>query len=131
MAWIKRFFGAVDVTIDSDSGAIRTHDDAAAKVHEALLGTGLPILLPLVDPGHGGWSAALDPNPITRDCTRLFYIVGASGFQLSFDGGQTVHLTRPEDTADDIAIAIPHGSDVRIRRLTAGTAIDGLIVEVR
>jgi hypothetical protein len=102
-----------------------------AAVAAAITGTGLPIPLPLADAGNNEWSAPLEPNPITRACTRLFYIVGASGFQLSFDGGQTVHLTRPEDTADDIAIAIPQGSDVRIRRLTAGTAIDGLIVEVR
>ena len=102
-----------------------------AALTAAMQGTGLPIPLAVSDPGDDGWSDTLTPNPITRDCTRLFYIVGASGFQLSFDGGQTVHLTRPEDTADDIAIAIPQGSDVRIRRLTAGTAIDGLIVEVR
>ena len=102
-----------------------------AALTAAMQGTGLPIPLAVSDPGDNEWSAAIDPNPITRDCTRLFYRVGSSGFELSFDGGETVHLTRPEDTADDIAIAIPNGSDVRIRRLTAGTAIDGLIVEVR
>ena len=102
-----------------------------AALTAAMQGTGLPIPLAVSDPGNDDWSDELTPNPITRDCTRLFYIVGASGFHLSFDGGETVHLTRPEDTADDIAIAIPQGADVRVRRLTAGTAIDGLIVEVR
>ena len=97
----------------------------------AMTGTGLPITLAVSDPGDDDWSDALTPNPITRDCTRLFYIVGASGFQLSFDGGQTVHLTRPEDTADDIAIAIPQGADVRVRRMDEYTPIMGLLVEVR
>ena len=98
---------------------------------EIFTGTGLPIPLAVSDPGGNDWSDALTPNPITRDCTRLFYRVGSSGFEMSFDGGVTVHIARPEDTCDDMAIAIPQGADVRIRRLTAGTAIDGLIVEVR
>ncbi|NLX97603.1 MAG: hypothetical protein GXY83_15655 [Rhodopirellula sp.] len=119
--------------VNEDGTALNTPAQSSdvAAVAAAITGTGLPIPLPLADAGNNEWSAPLEPNPITRACTRLFYIVGASGFQLSFDGGQTVHLTRPEDTSDDIAIAIPQGSDVRIRRLTAGTAIDGLIVEVR
>lgn len=133
---------AIATDPDIDIGDVHMLDIANAKINPAtkesvdaiaaaVQGTGLPIPLDLSDPGDDNWSAVIDPNPIARDCNRLLYRVGSSGFQLSFDSGQTVHLTRPEDTADDIAIAIPQGSDVRIRRLTAGTAIDGLIVEVR
>lgn len=132
MAWIKRFFGAADITIDSESGALRTHDDhAAEKIRQALLGTGLPIKLPIIDPGDDGWSAALQPNPITRDCTRLRMIVKDSGLVLSLDGGVTEHLTLLPDMADEVAVAIPAGSDLRIKRYTPDTAITDLVLEVR
>ncbi len=97
----------------------------------ALLGTGLPIPLTFADTGDANYTAALNPNPITRACKRLRVIVGNSGVVISLDGGVTDHYTLPANMAEDIAIAIPSGSDVRVKRHTAGTAITGLIVEVR
>jgi len=119
----------------TDSGlaeiSMRTTESILADILAAQQGTGLPIPLALADPAGDGYSAALSPNPITRACARLRVLVGNSGCVLSFDGGTTSHYTLPADMAEDIALAIPSGSDVRVKRATAGTAITGLIVEVR
>ena len=131
MGLFRRALMAINIRNSTGQTINPATSENIAALTATATGTGLPITLALSDPGGDNWSDELTPNPITRDCTRLFYRVGSSGFELSFDGGQTVHIARPEDTTDDIAIAIPQGSNVRIRRLTAGTAIDGLIVEVR
>lgn len=107
-----------------------TTEDIAA-IAAAMTGTGLPIPLAVSDPGDDDWSDALTPNPITRDCTRLRMYVGNSGMIVSFDGGVTEHVKLPLNTGDDVSIGIPSGSDVRIKRLTAGTAMTDIIVEVR
>jgi len=104
---------------------------AADTIRQAITGTGLPIALPLTDPGDNDYGDALDPNPITRACTRLRVIVADSGVVISLDGGVTDSITVPADYADDIAVAIPAGADIRVKRYTAGTAITGLILEVR
>jgi len=107
-----------------------TSEDIAALT-AAMQGTGLPIPLTLADPGDDDWTAAIDPNPVNRACTRLRMYVGNSGMIVSFDGGVTEHVKLPLNTGDDVGIAIPSGSDVRIKRLTAGTAMTEIIVEVR
>ncbi len=101
------------------------------SIKQSQLGTGLPIPLAVADPGGSGYSAALDPNPITRACTRLRCWVANSGVIISLDGGVTASVSLPANAADDLAINIPAGADVRVKRLAAGTPITGLIVEVR
>lgn len=135
--------GAVEVKDDDSddrmvvkaANTVAVADKAAAvadaNVLASLRGTGLPIPLALSDPGSDNYSAALSPNPIARACTRLRVLVGNSGCVLSFDGGATDGYKLPPNLADEIAIAIPASTDVRVKRYTAGTAITGLIVEVR
>jgi len=124
MAIKKVLLGGQLIAVDDETGELQVQ-------MAAMTGTGLPIPLDLSDPGGDNWSDELTPNPITRDCTRLRMYVGNSGMIVSFDGGVTEHVKLPLNTGDDVNIAIPSGSDVRIKRLTAGTAMTDIIVEVR
>lgn len=118
------------LTANKETGLAKFETYLAAIAATAT-GTGLPIPLTLADPGDDDWTAAIDPNPVNRACTRLRMYVGNSGMIVSFDGGVTEHVKLPLNTGDDVGIAIPSGSDVRIKRLTAGTAMTEIIVEVR
>lgn len=106
--------------------AKRTNADIVA----ALMGTGAPQALALADPGSDGFSAALVAKP-ARACTRIRIIVGNSGCIISLDGGATNSISLPPGVMDDMAVAIPQGADVRVKRYTAGVPITDLIVEVR
>ena len=108
-----------------------TANSSLAAIAASATGTGLPIPLSLADPGNDNYSAALTPNPIARACARIRIIVGNSGCVISLDGGVTASITLPADYADDLAVAISANCDIRVKRLSAGTVITGLIVEVR
>lgn len=104
---------------------------AATAVRAVLLGTGLPIPLAFADPGDSDYTDLDTGNVIDRDCTRLRVLVADSGVVISLDGGVTDSISVPADYAEDMAVAIPAGSDIRVKRYAAGTALSGLIVEVR
>ena len=106
-----------------------TRDEAA----KAIAGTGNPIPLAFSDGGDNNYHAASPASTaaITRDCKRLRMIVANSGIIVSLDGGVTDHVSLPPNSMDDFAVDIPKAADIRIKRYTAGTAITGLLVEVR
>jgi hypothetical protein len=112
------------------AGELATQTTLAALL-ATMQGTGLPIPLALSDPASDAYTATLNPNPVARACTRLRVIVADSGVVISLDGGVTDSVAVPADYADDLAVAIPSGADIRVKRYTPGTAISGLIVEVR
>jgi hypothetical protein len=100
------------------------------------MGTGPAITVSgaglLADPGNNNWSAAIVPSPITRFCTLVRYDVGAGGFRLSLDGGQTIAIDAPPNSYDNsgVPLMIPAGADIRIQRYTPGVAIAALTVRV-
>ena len=94
---------------------------------------GTPIPLAFSDGGDDAYHAASPASTaaITRNCGHLRVIVGDSGVVVSLDGGTTDHLSLPPNCMDDLAVPVPSGTDMRIKRYTSGVAITDLTVEVR
>lgn len=92
------------------------------------LGNGLPIPMTFADPAGDGYTAA---QAVARACTRLRVIVNASGVVISLDNGVTASITMPPGAMDDVPVAIPAGTLIKVKRYTAGVAFTGLSVEVR
>lgn len=111
----QKFLHAAEVEVDSQGRVIPTP-------------TGLPIPMTFADPGSDAYTAA---QAVARACTRLRVIVANSGVVISLDNGTTASITLMPNMADDIAVNIPLGTLIKVKRYTAGTAFTGLIVEVR
>jgi len=99
----------------------------------ALVVRGVPIPQTFTDPSADTYTAtsAQNKTDLVRACGRIRVIVANSGVVISLDGGTIGHISLPPNCADDIGVPIPAGCDIRVKRYTAGTAITGLIVEVR
>ena len=109
-----------------DPGEVNEDSDA---ILAAMIGSGASAPLGFADPVSNDYTAAIATPG--RICYRLRVIVGDSGVVVSLDNGTTASFTIPPNSADDIGVAIPAASNVKVKRYTADVAMTNLIVEVR
>jgi hypothetical protein len=121
---LDRMLTASNVKTDDD-GFIATGPIATEK---GQLGAGLPVPMTFADPGSNSYTAA---QAAARACTHLRVVVNESGVVISLDGGTTDSISLPPGAMDDIPVAIPAGTQIKVKRYTAGTAFTGLTLEVR
>jgi hypothetical protein len=117
MGTVRKYSGAWDVLVNSDSGA-----QVITQAH------GLPVPLAFSDPGSDAYSAAIQPSRVVG---LMRVVVGDSGVVISLDDGVTASMSLPPNCMDLIPLAgVGPTTQIKVRRYTAGVAMTDLIVEV-
>jgi hypothetical protein len=127
------------------SGANVVTDIAA--VGGGVIAGGLPIPLQsgalssgLADAGTDNFTGTntVVKAAITRACTSIKVVPGASGIVISLDGGTTASISLPAGLGERLFMPIPINCDIRIKRGSTGVALvpfsqaapTGFIIEV-